>query len=677
MVDDAGDSEFGWQKLTLASQPIMIDVVPEDGTLHTGVENILYVLTSYPDGQPAPTSLQVQIGAAAVIEQVTNDYGLAEIRFTPRSGAEGDRQVSVTATDTAGNVGRLIVALPLDEAKETLLLRTDRALYQVGDTLAVEAIATGSGEAVYLDVIKGGQTFLTQSALVKDGKATLAIDLTPELASTLELNAYQVTGDDTILRNLRAIVVDAPEDLQVAINTDKPEYRPGDAAQVTVQTTRAGEGVESAVGLSVVNEAVYAQHEYQPGFARAYFMLDKGLQRLRPQLAGFRIHLGQYPGRDAAREAQQLTAKASWAGYGGQDYSLAARSVDEDSRSQVNQQRQQSFSRLSLLISLALILASAAVSMIVVTGLRRTGVLGQAANRLLLTVVIFAVVGAAVLFITQKLLDSLPEQLKGAALAVTGVAWLILLLALLIYGFRARDQRAQYVALLLFAYAVLLALLAFAASQGATLASPWLLLLAVGFGVLLAALLLFGWGLRAEGAKAAGLVTLLLTLLVLPLVVILNTVNLSGSDVIEKIAGPSVYGLNAGALIGCAAPSAAPQTMEQPAEVQEFRQEPSAADQELQSTSGVASATVVVESLKEVAADKVAPAAAEPAAAPAPAVEMPTEAPPATEEAPTAEPDLASQPEVAAAEALILSPAVITTTVTPFVPMLQPPQLKN
>ena len=105
-----------------------------------------------------------------------------------------------------------------------------------------------------------------------------------------------------------------------------------------------------------------------------------------------------------------------------------------------------------------------------------------------------------------------------------------MLLALLVYGFRARDQRAQYVALLLFAYAVLLALLAFAASQGATLASAWLMLLAVGFGVLLAALLLFGWGLRAEGAKAAGLVTLLLTLLVLPLVVTLNTVNLGGSD---------------------------------------------------------------------------------------------------------------------------------------------------
>ena len=369
-------------------------------------------------------------------------------------------------------------------------------------------------------------------------------------------------------------------------------------------------------------------------------------------------------------EAQQLTAKASWASYGGQDYSLAARSVDHDSRSQVNQQRQQAFSRLSLLISLALILASAAVSIIVLTGLRRTGVLGQAANRLLLTVVVFAVAGAALLFITQRLLDGLPEQLKGVALAATGVLWLALLLALLVYGFRARDQRAQYVALLLFAYAVLLALLAFAASQGAILASPWLMLLAVGFGVLLAALLLFGWGLRAEGAKAAGLVTLLLTLLVLPLVVTLNTVNLSGSDIIEKITGPSVYGLNAGVLIGCAAPSTAPQSMEQPAGMQEARKEVPPAAPELESASGEASATVVVERLKEIADDEGAPAAAEPAAAPAPAIEMPTQAPPTAEEAPTPEPNLSPQPEVAAAEALTLANAVITTTATPSSPSI-------
>ena len=278
VTDATGDAQFGWQTLSMARQPILIDVVPEGGTLRTGVENILYVLTSYPDGAPAATALQVEIGSGAVIEEASNDYGLAEVRYTPRAGDAGERRVQVTALDTSGHAGSVIVELPLDEAQETLLLRTDRAIYQVGDTIALEAVASGSGNAVYVDVIKGGQTLLTQSALVEDGRATLALDLTPDLAGTLEINAYQVTGDGEVLRDTRVAVVDAPEDIQVAIAAGQDEYRPGQEASVSIETTRNGEPVEAAVGVSVVNEAVFAQRPYQPGFARSYFILDQALQ---------------------------------------------------------------------------------------------------------------------------------------------------------------------------------------------------------------------------------------------------------------------------------------------------------------------------------------------------------------------------------------------------------------
>ncbi|MCB0241247.1 MAG: hypothetical protein KDH08_22035, partial [Anaerolineae bacterium] len=280
----------------------------------TGVENILYVLTSYPDGTPAATALQVEIGSGALIEEASNDYGLAEVRYTPRAGDAGERLVQVTAQDTSGHTGSVIVELPLDEAQETLLLRTDRAIYEVGDTIALEAVASGAGNAVYVDVIKGGQTLLTQSALVKDGRATLALDLTPELAGTLEINGYQLTGDGEVLRDTRVAVVDAPEEIQVAIAAGQDEYRPGEEASVSIETTRNGEPVEAAVGVSVVNEAVFAQRPYQPGFARSYFILDQALQ-------GEGVSLPDAPlsaaldnrSRQDLQEAQQLTAKASWA----------------------------------------------------------------------------------------------------------------------------------------------------------------------------------------------------------------------------------------------------------------------------------------------------------------------------------------------------------------------------
>lgn len=553
VTDAAGETQFGWQSLTLAAEPILIAVTPEDGTLHTGVENILYVLTSYPDGRPAAAEIQVQIGSGALIEQATNEFGLAEVRYTPRTGAEGDRAVTVTATDAAGLSGATSVVLPLDDAMETLLLRTDRALYQVGDTLAVEAIATGSGPAVFLDVIKGGQTLLTQSALVENGKATLAVDLTPDLAGALELNAYQITGDDNILRDTRVALVDAPEDIQVQLTTDRAEYRPGQQAELSVRTTAKEEGVQTAVGLAVVNEAVYGQTQYQPGFTRAFFLLDQALQA-----SGVAVPAaGQGDDEEIARlrAAQQLTAKASWAAYSGRQYSLAAQSINQAGL-EANPARERAFGLASRGISLALLAASLLAAAIILVGLRRSGVLGQALGRLLLTLLVLAIAGAGLIFLTQIVVDSLPAQGVWVLLAVAGGLWLALLMALLVYGWRRSDQRIQYVALLLLAYVALLALLAFAAGQGATLTPAWLAALALSFGVLLASLLLFGWGLRQEGQQRAGLGVLLLALLVMPLVVALNAVEFRGADLIQRVAGPPVYSLCNGLLTGCAAPPA-------------------------------------------------------------------------------------------------------------------------
>ncbi|MFZ2360189.1 MAG: MG2 domain-containing protein, partial [Anaerolineae bacterium] len=556
VVDATGDAQFGWQSLTLARAPILIDVAPEDGTLRAGVENVIFVLTSYPDGRPATTALQVQIGSGALIQQDTNDFGVAQVRYTPRAGAEGERAITVTATNAADQSSSTSLVLPLDEAQETLLLRTDRALYQVGDTLAVEAIATGSGPAVYVDVIKGGQTLLTQSALVEDGQAALAIDLTPALAGTLELNAYQLTGDNTILRDTRVALVEEAEAIQVQLATDQAEYRPGQQAELSVRTTADGAGVQTAVGLAVVNEAVYGQRAYQPGFSRAFFLLDQALQANGVTLpdAGEAVdeELRQL------RAAQQLTAKASWASYAGRQYSLSAQSIDQAQRSTASPARQQAFSQISRGISLVLVLASLLAAAIVLLGLRRSGVLGQALGRLLLTLIVLAVLGAGLIFLAQTLLDNLSDQGDWLLLTAAGALWLALLAALLVYAWRRHDQRLQYVTLLLLAYVALLALLAYAAGEGAALAPAWLVALALSFGVLLAALLLFGWGLRMEGEKRAGLGLLLLALLVMPLVVALNAVEFRGADLIQRVAGPSVYGLGNGLFTGCAAPPAAP-----------------------------------------------------------------------------------------------------------------------
>lgn len=563
-----GEAEFGWERLVMASQPMLIDVVAEGGTLRSGIENSLYILTSYPDGRPVAASLQVQLGDGPVLEEATNDFGLAVVRYTPRAMAEGDRTIRVSAEDTAGNAGATSITLPLDEARESLLLRTDRATYQVGDTLVLEVLATGGGSAVYLDVIKGGQTLLTESAPVENGRASLAIDLTPELAGTLELNGYQVVADGSALQDTRVVLVDSPAGLLVDLETDQAEYRPGETADVAVevQVQSDGQGQQAAVGLAAVNEAVYAQREYQPGFARLYFILDKALQDTNLSLPSDAVE-SRTDTLVSLRMAQQQAAKASWADYRGPEYTLAVQSIDAEGQAAVNQQRVAAFQRLAVGLSLVLGLLPLLVAGIVLAGLRRSALLGKAAVRAVLTLVAVGIVVVALLLLAPIL----PELAGGSGMAFPafGLLWLLLLVGLFIYGWRApagpsqtMAWRAQYVAVIVFAYAVLLPLLAYSLGQGAGLPELGLVLLAAGFGILLASLLLFGWGLRLEGRKAAGVLVLALTLIILPLAVTLTSFRAMPEGAVQQLLRPLACGLSID-IAGCPGP-----TTPAPADVQ-------------------------------------------------------------------------------------------------------------
>jgi hypothetical protein len=58
--DSAGHSESRAEPITVSDQPILITAVPEGGTLIPGLENQVFIVTSYPDGQPAVTEIKVR-----------------------------------------------------------------------------------------------------------------------------------------------------------------------------------------------------------------------------------------------------------------------------------------------------------------------------------------------------------------------------------------------------------------------------------------------------------------------------------------------------------------------------------------------------------------------------------------------------------------------------------------
>ena len=288
VTDLAEHTEAGRLSLPVAQQSLVIDAIPEGGTFRMGVENVLYVLASTPDGAPVPAEVSVYVyDTAETLTARAGPHGLAEVRFTPVA-SYGSVRIDVRDDTGASAEREFWFEGPYEE--ESVLLRPDAPIYRVGDTMSLSLLTSRPSGTVYLDIIREGQTVSTRAVDVTGGQAEVAVDLAPGLYGTLELHAYKILRDGHIVRDTRLVVVDQATDLAVDLQPGEDVYRPGEEAVLDVAVTGSeGDGVQSALGIAVVDEAVFALAEQDPGFAKLYFMLEEELLQPKFELHGFSI----------------------------------------------------------------------------------------------------------------------------------------------------------------------------------------------------------------------------------------------------------------------------------------------------------------------------------------------------------------------------------------------------
>ncbi|MCP4536771.1 MAG: hypothetical protein GY832_06460 [Chloroflexi bacterium] len=566
VVLDAAGQWVGMRHVVpIAAQPIIISAVPESGLFKPGVENVVYILTSYPDGRPAETNVTILANGQEHLLP-TGPYGLAEFTYTPSAATT---QLDIYALDARGTEGSAVFTFESDQA--ALLLRAEKAAYEVGDTLRAEVLLGGVGESaaqsVYLDVVRARQTIATLSTPVEDGRAVFALDLDGTMVGTLELNAYHVLSDGSIVRGTRLVVVDAPRQVLVAVAADRDQYHPGDTAHLQIQTAitatdqSTSQPTQSMLGIGVVDESVYALETQPPSFARTYFLLDQELLRRRAPGLNLPTLLDA---KAEMRVAQDVAARAAWAGAPVPDFTLSAKSVtlpQNDTAARV---------ALSNKLSIALALLPLILSVIVVRGLGPTGVLSSALRRVL--------VGGLMLCLASPLVALVVGGAMWALWAVLGVGApvaILLVIAVLvaglaIHGWLRRDTRAQLAAGLLTAYLVLGGMLVGLAVRGGDPGGLLLALIAATFLLTVAALATLGQGLVLEGWQRSGWATTLLGLLLIPLVVYLPFVPGLASDLTRTVGNPALYTGPVGWLTGCG-PAATPETIVQEVEVEVTR----------------------------------------------------------------------------------------------------------
>jgi len=310
VIDQAEHEEEAVVQRKISATDLDLELVPEAGRLIPGVKNTLYIVASTPDDKPAQAEVTVNTGSRTLTAR-TDRAGIASVGFVPeydefsQNGNSLELTLQARAEDATGNEVEISRSFSAQGRNDNVLLRTDRALYSSGEDMDIEVLSTRRSGTVYIDVIKNRQTVLTRSLDLKDGRGHTRVSIGPDIFGTLEVHAYSILGDGEIMRDSRVVYIEPASDLNVDVSLDKDTYRPGEEARLIFKVTdRRGRGKAAALGLSIVDEAVFAIQEMRPGLLKVYFTLEKELAKPR-----YEVHFAP-GGYTMERAVQEKEAKS-------------------------------------------------------------------------------------------------------------------------------------------------------------------------------------------------------------------------------------------------------------------------------------------------------------------------------------------------------------------------------
>jgi uncharacterized protein YfaS (alpha-2-macroglobulin family) len=306
--DSAEHSETRGEPIVVSESSLLIAAIPEGGTLIPNLENQVFILSSYPDGTPAQATLTIHAEGLPKQQLRSDDGGVTVVRITPASGTEALR---VEAEDEEGNRSSGTLQLHAREGEDQILLRTERSVYHAGERIAMRVFSTQAHGTAYLDIIKDGQTVLTRDVEIENGQAELSLTATPQLAGTVDLNAYLFGRNAQPVGDHRLVFVQPADELKIETTADAPAYKPGAEARLKFRVTNSrGQGVSAALGLQVVDEAVFALAEKQPGFAKVFFYLEQEVMKPRYEIHSIGLPEVVESGENGKVEQHERAARA-------------------------------------------------------------------------------------------------------------------------------------------------------------------------------------------------------------------------------------------------------------------------------------------------------------------------------------------------------------------------------
>ncbi|MBI4243321.1 MAG: hypothetical protein HY606_04450 [Planctomycetes bacterium] len=285
ITDKADHIEKSSKMLILGSSPLNVYAILDCGAAATGIQNFLYVLTTAVDGSPVKSQLNIKMGKIDV-NCDTNEFGMVKFGFVSDNSLLNlqNMQLPVVIQAKSSNFDSITKNLNLDASGlfKPFVIRTDKAFYNPGDSIKLDMFAAYDSGKVTFNIVRKGQILSSKIFNTVKGCNNIELALGKQIFGTVEIHATSEKGSDA-----RVVYVHPNNELDVSIELDKDTYLPADTARIrfTVRDHN-GKPVQSAIGVSIVDEAIYSLQNVQSGMERAYFTVDTEILKTRQEIAG-------------------------------------------------------------------------------------------------------------------------------------------------------------------------------------------------------------------------------------------------------------------------------------------------------------------------------------------------------------------------------------------------------
>ena len=242
-----------------------IQVLPEYGTLVSGKKNDVYVFTNKADGTPLKT--YINISSDNYNKQIaTDENGIGkfsiDISHIYDNGdyyynSKNKKQISVIAQDEAGNKVSKNISLNIE--KRNLLLSTNKVKYEQGEDIRINISSiTENAKNIYFfkddKLVKMLSTDLEETTINLDDKYGLIDVYVTEKSGTSSKYNYNAYNTNTYKRT---IFIKPTKKLNININANKEEYKPGEDINISFDTVDENNvGVDAALLVSMLDNSI-------------------------------------------------------------------------------------------------------------------------------------------------------------------------------------------------------------------------------------------------------------------------------------------------------------------------------------------------------------------------------------------------------------------------------------